>query len=87
MPKRLCKTPDTDYQCQIGGDTIRLTVKLPFDLSNIDGEPLAIESELHDAVESILAPVFLKRFVTAPYCPFCGTRKGDNPHTDGCAGR
>ena len=58
--KHTCLTPDAQYSTSIGGDTIKVSVKLPFDLELSKDKSEDLEARLHYAVEKELASLFEK---------------------------
>lgn len=61
-----CATPDAVYRFEIGGDIVRVKVRLPFALKLTTATRRdALENDLHDAVESVLAPYFVEWFAGA----------------------
>jgi hypothetical protein len=53
-----CKTPDAVYSTKIGGDTVSISVKLPFDLELTKDKSKKLEADLHYAVEEVLSSLF-----------------------------
>lgn len=56
--KHTCKTPDAVYSTKIGGDTVSISVKLPFDLKLSKDKSEKLEADLHYAVEDVLSSLF-----------------------------
>lgn len=53
-----CKTPDAVYSTKTGGDTVSISVKLPFNLELTKDKSEKLEADLHYAVERVLASLF-----------------------------
>jgi hypothetical protein len=53
-----CKTPDAVYSTKISGDTVSISVKLPFDLELTKDKSEKLEADLHYAVEKVLSSLF-----------------------------
>lgn len=53
-----CKTPDAVYSSTIGGDTVKMSVKLPFETDLTKDESEKLEADLHYAIEKVLAFMF-----------------------------
>ena len=58
--KTECQTDGAIYQAEISEDTITMTVKLPFALDLDENEAKLLESNIHNAMELVLAPYFKK---------------------------
>jgi len=56
----VCKTPDSVYSTTISGDTVKVSVKLPFETDLTKDESEKLEADLHYAVEKVLSPMFKK---------------------------
>lgn len=56
-----CKTPDALYTIEISGDTVSVSVQLPFELDVTKDDSEKLEADLHYAVEKLLAPFFKDR--------------------------
>lgn len=57
-PNHKCQTPGAIYSSTISGDTVAMSVRLPFDVNLSEDEALRLEAELHYAMESVLAKLF-----------------------------
>lgn len=53
-----CKTPDAVYSTTISGDTVKISVKLPFETGLTKDESEKLEADLHYAVEKVLSYMF-----------------------------
>ena len=56
----VCKTPDAIYSTSLSDDTVKISVKLPFDLGLTKDESEKLEADLHYAVEKVLSSLFNK---------------------------
>lgn len=55
-----CKTPDAVYSTTISEDTVKVSVKLPFNLELTKDESEKLEADLHYAIEKVLSSMFTK---------------------------
>jgi len=53
-----CKTPDAKYSSSISGDTVSMSVTLPFDLELDKKKSKDLEADLHYAFEKILSKYY-----------------------------
>lgn len=53
-----CETPESKYSSTISGNTVSMSVKLPFDLDLGKKESKDLESDLHYAFEKVLSKYF-----------------------------
>lgn len=58
--KTECQTPGAVYQTDISEDSLTLVVKLPMELDLTEDEAKLLESNIHNAMELVLAPYFKK---------------------------
>ena len=56
--KHKCLTPGAIYSTEIHDKLIEITIKLPKKLDMLEDESLDLESDLHYAVEKVLAKFF-----------------------------
>jgi hypothetical protein len=56
--ERGCLTPDAIYKMSISPNEVSVSVKLPIDLNIDEEEAKALEDDMHDAMEAILAKYF-----------------------------
>lgn len=56
--KHICKTPDAIYSSTLSGDTVKVSVKLPFEMELTKDESEKLEADLHYAVEKVLSSLF-----------------------------
>jgi hypothetical protein len=58
-PNHVCQTPDSVFTTHFNGNTVAVSVKLPFQLPSLtEAQFMAIEAQLHYAVEGVLAQLF-----------------------------
>jgi len=53
-----CKTPDSIYSSSISKRTVKMSVKTPMDIELSKKEANDLESDLHYAIEKVLARLF-----------------------------
>ena len=53
-----CQTPDANYNIEISDDKVSVEVELPMDLDLTEDEAKLLESNIHNAMELVLAPYF-----------------------------
>lgn len=57
--KTECQTPEANYNIEINTDKVSVEVELP-ELDLTEEEAKLLESNIHNAMELVLAPYFLK---------------------------
>jgi hypothetical protein len=57
-PEHECETPGAIYSSYLSKDTVKMSVKLPFDLELNKDDSTKLEAQLHYAVEKILSSFF-----------------------------
>lgn len=62
LPTR-CQTPGAEFFTSIGKTFIEIAVELPFDLALDQLQAEELDTNLHNAVELVLAPYFRNRSV------------------------
>lgn len=58
--KRVCKTPGAMFHLAVDGEGVAFSVVAGVKNNLTEKEAKALEDNLHDAVEEILAPLYLK---------------------------
>lgn len=58
--KTECQTPDAQFNIEISTDKVSVEVELPMELDLTEEEAKLLESNIHNAMELVLAPYFLK---------------------------
>ena len=58
--KTKCQTPDSQFHFKIGDKKVSVEVDLPMSLDLTEEEATLLEANLHNAVELVLAPYFVK---------------------------
>ena len=58
--KTECQTPEANYNIEISDDKVSVEVDLPMELDLTEQEAKLLESNIHNAMELVLAPYFLK---------------------------
>lgn len=53
-----CKTPGAVYSSTLSGDTVKVSVKLPFEMELTKDESEKLEADLHYAIEKVLSSMF-----------------------------
>jgi hypothetical protein len=59
--KTSCQTPDANFSIEIGKDSIKCEVKLPFDLDLSEKEAEDLEKNIHNSLETVLAKYFIDK--------------------------
>lgn len=59
--KTECQTPEANYNIVINDDKISVEVELPMELELNEEEAKLLEANIHNAMELVLAPYFLKK--------------------------
>lgn len=55
-----CQTPDAQYETKITGSTVLVLISLPIELDLTEDQASLLEANLHNAVELVLAPLFIE---------------------------
>jgi len=55
-----CQTPDAKFQIRICGSKVEVDVILPFMLKLTDEQAEVLEANIHNAMELVLAPLFVR---------------------------
>ncbi len=58
--KTECQTPDAQFNIEIKDDKVSVEVELPMSLDLTEEEAKLLESNIHNAMELVLAPYFKK---------------------------
>lgn len=61
-----CQTPDAVYHTNVWQDRVSITVDLPHDLGITAKEAQTLETNMHNAMELVLAPYFTN---SPRWCP------------------
>lgn len=56
-----CQTPEAKYNIEISDDKVSVQVELPMQLDLNEKEAKLLESNIHNAMELVLAPYFLNK--------------------------
>ena len=59
--KTKCQTPDSQFHFEIKDRSVSVSVDLPMSLDLTEAEATLLEANLHNAVELVLAPYFVKK--------------------------
>lgn len=55
-----CQTPDAQFNIEINDSKVSVEVELPMNLDLTEDEAKLLESNIHNAMELVLAPYFKK---------------------------
>ncbi len=55
-----CQTPDAQFHIEVSGKRVGCSIDLPIDLDLTDSEAKLLETNIHNAMELVLAPYFKK---------------------------
>ncbi len=58
--KTKCQTPDAQFNIEISDKSVSVKVELPMELDLSESEAKLLESNIHNAMELVLAPYFIK---------------------------
>ena len=58
--KTECQTPEANYNIEINSDKVSVEVELPMELDLTEEEAKLLESNIHNMMELVLAPYFIK---------------------------
>jgi hypothetical protein len=58
--KTKCQTPDAQFNIEINDKSVSVKVELPMELDLSESEAKLLESNIHNAMELVLAPYFIK---------------------------
>ncbi len=56
-----CMTPDAWYDTEINSDSVKIEIRLPFDLDIDEEEAILLTSIIHNQLEIALRPYFESR--------------------------
>jgi hypothetical protein len=59
--KTACQTPGAQFHTKIASKSVEVKVDLPSELKLTKKEAQTLDSNLHNALELVLAPYFIKR--------------------------
>jgi hypothetical protein len=59
--KTECQTPEANYNIEINDSKVSVEVELPMELDLTEDEAKLLESNIHNAMELVLAPYFFKQ--------------------------
>jgi hypothetical protein len=58
--KTKCQTPDAQFNIEINDKSVSVKVELPMKLDLSESEAKLLESNIHNAMELVLAPYFIE---------------------------
>lgn len=58
--KTVCQTPDAQFHVKVADNKVSISVDLPIHLNLTEKEAKILETNMHNAMELVLAPYFFK---------------------------
>ena len=59
--KTVCQTPDAQFHVKVSDNKVSCSVDLPIHLKLSEKEAKILETNIHNAMELVLAPYFIKK--------------------------